>query len=82
MTEKIFSSIIIPTSRNRRVPQEAHQRAGTEWKSGGNIFREAHLGEVFLKSVGKIVEPALRGREVGSIFPATSVVPRFNVVSG
>ena len=26
-----------------------HQRAGTEWKSGGNVSEEPHLGEVFLK---------------------------------
>ncbi len=24
------------------------QRAGTEWKSGGNFIEEAHLGEVLL----------------------------------
>jgi hypothetical protein len=33
---------------NKRVFDPVHQRAGTEWKSGGNGFEEAHLGEDFL----------------------------------
>ncbi len=44
-------------SMNRRVPVTVHQRAGTECESGGNSFREAHLGEVLLKSVGRNVIP-------------------------
>lgn len=43
------------SSTNRRVSVIAHQRAGTEWKSDGNGYREAHLGEVLLKSVGRNV---------------------------
>jgi len=43
------------SSMNRRVSVIAHQRAGTEWKSDGNDCREAHLGEVLLKTVGRNV---------------------------
>ena len=28
--------------------EKPRQRAGTEWKSGGNVSEEPHLGEVFL----------------------------------
>ena len=43
------------SSMNRRVSVIAHQRAGKEWKSDGNDCREAHLGEVLLKTVGRNV---------------------------
>ena len=45
----MFATKVLTSSRNRRVSVNVQQRVGTEWKSGGNLYREAHLGEVLLK---------------------------------
>ena len=43
LTSKFHSFIIMINPMNRRVTVCVHQRAGTEWKSGGTGYSEPHL---------------------------------------
>ena len=38
-------------SENGKVAHDNHQRAGTEWKSGGTVNSETHPGEDQMKTV-------------------------------
>lgn len=55
-------SKIYSNSKNRRVFHADRQRAGTEWKSGGNSLKEKRLGEAFLNRVWGDVSPTLQGK--------------------
>lgn len=43
LTSKFRFFIIMINPMNRRVAVHVHQRAGTEWESGGTAYSEPHL---------------------------------------
>ena len=60
LTNFMFATKVLASSKNRRVTGDVHQRAETEWKFSGTIFSEAHLGEVLLKDSREKRGPALQ----------------------